>query len=789
MREITAPYKLLLLLLIATGVTGVQAQLKVTGSIYDSLHRPVPFASISLLKEYDTPLQTVPADSTGHYLFNNLPAGRYVLTGSYGGSTISRSRPFFLQQDTAIVLLAGQAANNMLQEVTVTAKPLLERKTDRLVFNVENSLAAKGMDMQQVLAQTPLLRVTDNRISIVGKSDVSVMINNRMVHLSGADLMNYLKSLRADDIAKIEVITAPPARYEAQGNSGMVNIVLKKNPNTGWSGNVGSSYIQTTYPGINNNVSVNYQSNKISASIKARQYNRASRATERVDIIDTNSILSYDQRKDMSHGIGANVSINYKAGKKANIGVIYDVSNTGYDMNITNATQYQTYAITDSTLSTLSKQRSSTGTQTLNLYHDQQLDNKGKLLSTGINYFYTAPGNSDDFQSSSDKAAGSNSVRNTSNLHYNIWSGQQDLTLPWPWATLETGWKYTRFSNNSDVNYYTVVQDNYVQDPSKSNQFEYREKNIAGYGSLQKEFGKKWSAKAGLRYEYSSISAYSHGTNETNNTHYQKFFPSVYVTYKPTGAHTFSVNYTKRINRPGFRALNPFRWYVNPYSYYTGNPFLQPSYNHNVELSYLYNGILSVSVYAQKLINGFSRVASIANNIKVVDYRNYMTKYDAGMDITFGKTILPNWETREVFSFWCNNMRSGIAEVTNSRGAGLSYSVYNTFALTKTVNLLLNFSHLLPAVDENVHFRGTSSLSPGVKLALLQNQLQVNATVDDVYKGLAGRGYVSYAGFTQPYHNYYDSRRLTMNITWLFGNNKVKGNRKQVNFNEKQRAS
>ena len=121
-------------------------------------------------------------------------------------------------------------SKTVLKEVKVSAnKPLLERKIDRLVFNVENSIAAKGTDLSEAIALTPMLKVDDNGISIVGKRGVSVMINDRILNISGADLVNYLKSLRSDDVAKIEVITTPPSKYEAQGNSGLINIVLKKN--------------------------------------------------------------------------------------------------------------------------------------------------------------------------------------------------------------------------------------------------------------------------------------------------------------------------------------------------------------------------------------------------------------------------------------------------------------------------------------------------------------------------------------------------------------------------------
>ncbi len=403
------------------------------------------------------------------------------------------------------------ALQKEIKAVTVTGKKkLIERKVDRLVFNVENSIFSSGADLAQVLSGTPMLSVSENSISIVGKSGVAVMVNDKMLNISGTDLINYLRSLRSDDVAKVEIITTPPAKYEAQGNSGILNIVMKKNAKLGWSGILSTSYIQTTYVGNANNLTLNYNSNKITTSLRLRQYDRPSKAVELIDIIGTNSILSADTRKDKFKGIGANFSFDYRLGPKSNAGVIYDISNSHSDMDIFNRSIYNTNNIHDSLLTTTSDHRKPILTHSLNAYYDYKIDSIGKRLSIAGNYFSNSPDADVHFQTLSDINSNIQRIRNASNLHYQIISGQGDLYLPFKWGTVETGLKFTHFMNDSNVKYFSADNTfDYILDQSRSNVFEYRENNAAAYVSISKNLGKKWSAKAGLRYEYSTIDSYS----------------------------------------------------------------------------------------------------------------------------------------------------------------------------------------------------------------------------------------------------------------------------------------
>ncbi len=769
-----------------------QTGYEIKGRVVDMEHKGIPFATAILKKRGDRQiLNAVQADNSGQFLLKATDKGDYLVSLSSVGmdsSTVSVSLSGMRVIQLPEITLNKKVTH--LGEVTVTAnKPMLERKIDRMVFNLPNSIAAKGLDLSQALALTPMLRVTDNGVSVVGKSGVSVMINDRILNISGADLINYLRSLRSDDVEKIEVITTPPAKYEAQGNSGLINIVLKKNQSLGWSGNASSSYQQATYGGYGNDLNINYQSKKLSTSLKLRRYDRTTHPTEEINVIGRNSILSSDSRKDMVHGYGGNLSTNYHVNEKADIGLIYDLGQLHYDMDINNRTVYRTDQITDSVLNTFSQQRNTTLTHTLNVYYDQKLDKSGKKISTGINYFSTAPKNEVDFRTTSERTAMTDLVRNFSDLNYKIWSAQTDLTLPYRWANVETGTKFTNFDNNSDIGYYNLINGNYALDPAKSNLFNYDEKNIAGYISLQKDLGKKWSTKAGLRYEYSMTNGYSPGTGETSRNRYGKSFPSVYLTYKPNTDHTFSLNYSKRINRPSFRALNPFRWYSNPYTYSTGNPFLQPSFNDNFELAYLFKGIFSITLYEQKLSNGFGRIVEVDNALKTVNYKNYLSQYNTGVEASLSFKPFPWWENREFLSYSMVHGRSALAEVLLQDGSSVYYSTYNTFVLSKKVNVFLNFFQTLPSTQGNVYSKSIYDLSAGIKLGLMNNKMQLNASVDDILKSYVSRGDLYFKDLTQTYNNYYDQRRSTISLIYTFGRSKVTGNKKQVNFRETQRAN
>lgn len=749
----------------------------------------VPYIEVIAVK--DQKKHTSISDEKGNYSLKLSENGNYTIKLLQDGIEIS-NRDIVINGEVKQDFFIEKKNEKQIEGVTLTArKKLIERKADRLVFNVSNSVASQGMDAVDALATTPLVKVDDNTgVSIVGKSGVAVMINDRILNLSDAELVTYLKSLRSENIEKIEVITAPPAKYEAQGNSGLINIVLKKNQNLGWSGSLTSSLQQQTYTGNSNSVTVNYQNEKLRSSLKLRQNKNEKHSYENYWIEGEDGLKSNDNRRDFGDGLGANLSLDYQLSKKSNVGFIYDFGFGHSNMDIRNTSNYFQNGIYTNTLLTDAQHRATGRQHTASAYYDLKFGKQDNKLSITGNYFSNTPETIIDF-TTTESSGGRFVVKSPSMVDYKIYYGQADLTLPYQFAKTEVGVKFTNFDNNSSIFYQNLTNGQYITDPLKSNEFEYNEKNYAAYISFEKSFNEKWSAKAGLRYEYSVVNGNSLTSGQQTENSYGKFFPTVYISYKSNENHTFNLNYSKRINRPGFRAINPYRWYININSYFTGNPFLKPSINHNFELSYVYKGKLSASAYFQRTVEAFSQLATLKGENRVSTFENYYNQNSMGVSLNYSDTFFKKWEANYSANYSYMNTDVFATDALARKGNSYDFDFQNNISLnqSKTIQLIMNYWFRLPSNSGNSYMKFAGNLTSGVKLNLMEKSLQLNIFVSDILKQGKSLGEIYYTTGTHSYNNYYDARRLTLSATYTFGNKKVKGMDRNVRFDEKNRAN
>jgi len=692
-------------------------------------------------------------------------------------------------------LFTAQATNDTIKttsinEVVVSGKKkLIERKADRLIFNVDASLASQGMDAVETLANVPMMKVDEDKglISIVGKSSVSVMVNGRMLNLSGEALMSYMKTIRSENISKIEVITTPPAKYEAQGNSGIINIVLKKNPNLGFSGNISTGINQRSYFGGNINGTLNYQTEKLSLSFKTNYLKSAKRTDENFSIISDTISKSRSIRKDMWENLSPSLSMSYKIGKNSEVGFNYMFTHQRPDMNIVNTTDYSRDSKNIENLLTNTQHREKNTMNTLSVYYDIKLDSIGKKLSFTGNYYGNDSNTTVNFNTLRASDQNLEYVKTISLIKPEIISGQADLELPFSFGSIETGTKYTQFKNISDLSYLTLENSDWTPVLSRSNIFNYHEKNIAGYVSFAKDFGEKWQTKFGVRYEHAIIDGYTPSTGERNKNDYGQWFPSAYIGYKEN-RHSYTLSYSRRINRPDMDNLNPFRWYSNTYSYSSGNPLLQPSYINNFEIAYTYNNKFNASIYYLHLKNGFGQV-SFQNGLE--NQGTYLNTYDNdfyGANVSYTDKIMPWWEISSYISSSYTASKIYNIDATPKNGVTFDYSIRNTFTVNKakTINLFLNFSQNLPYRNVNSYFHTFTNLDSGIKVSLMEKQLQINASVTNIFAQY-WKGDIYYANNSQHFNNYWDGRSFKLSVNYTFGNKKVKEAR-TIEFEEKNRA-
>ncbi|MCI3937377.1 TonB-dependent receptor [Chryseobacterium aahli] len=676
--------------------------------------------------------------------------------------------------------------------VTINGKKklLLERKADRLIFNVEASIASQGMDAAETLANVPMLKVDDNlgSISITGKSSVNVMINGRMLNLSGVALLNYLKIIRSENIAKIEVITTPPAKYEAQGNSGLINIILRKNPNLGWSSSVNTGLNQRTYSSGNINGTLNYQTEKLSLSLRTGYLDGAKRSKENYTILGVVQNYSRSVRKDMWKELTPNLNLSYKLNKNSEIGMEYIYAHEKSGMDIVNETKNISSDYTVENLLTSNFHREKNPTHTLSAYYDLKLDSLGKKLSFAGNYFKNDSNTEVNFSTLKLSDQTIQDVKTTSIVAPQVFSVQGDLELPFSFGTIETGLKFNQFKNSTDLQYFNIINNKYIPDLQRTNLFEYQEENYAAYFSYAKSFGEHWETKAGLRYENTQAKSFTPSTNIGNSYNYGQWFPSTFVSYKEK-KNVFSLSYSRRINRPSMSNLNPFRWYENPYSYSSGNPLLKPSYINNLELGYTYNNKFSASIYYLKLKNGFGQISLIDEISQIGTYLNYYDNNFYGFNVSYTDQFFKFWEASLSVNGSLTDSKVYNIEAEAQKGHSLSYSVNNTFTLNKnkTLYFFLNYSQNLPYQNVNSSFHNFSNLNSGIKISLMEKQLQINATVTNIF-AQKYRGDMYFSDNSQHFNNYWDGRSFRLSVNYKLGNNKKKINTKSINFEEKDRA-
>ena len=777
----------LIIICICSYTLEIQAQ-TIHGNVVNEEQQPMPFANIVFMKADSTYVNSTIADDMGGFF---IPYNKEIklLNVSYIGYV-----PQYQTIETAsigTIQMLPDAA--MLGEVVVTgSRPVIKRDVDRLVFNVESTPLSQGSNALELLKQTPLVKATDTSIGIIGKSDVKIMLNGKISYLSGNDLMQYLKTLQSDNVASIEVITTPPSRYDAGGNGGMINIVTKRNPEEGLNGNVGAAYTQRTFAGENVNATVNYRSARSFLSLKLRQSHNKGFVDENYTISQPSKMqTSSTGRTDTYNNYGANIALEQQLSSSSILGVIYDFSYGRDNINSHNRYSYMNENALDSLLTTNSVQKGITRIHTLNAYYDLRLGSSGKKLNIAANYMHHSPDKNVNFSTlnhSSDICA---VVKEPSDITYRIWTGEVNLELPFSWLNIETGMKYSDIRNLSNMEYYNLIGSDYVADPGRCNEFDYNERTIAGYISAMRSINSHFAIQAGLRYEHTFVKGITpHSVVEDVRTDYGKLFPTVYLSYTLDKSNMFNINYARRINRPYFRAINPFKWYTNPNNIDEGNPQLKPSYADNVEVNYIFRSNLSATIYYQQEHNAYGQMMYVKeNNTTYSTYENIYNNRQFGVNLSYNLRPLSWWNVFLTGNYVYNNSDIKAEGYLAQNGNSFNFQINNTVSFDKErrFQLFLNYSHNFPYHVGVTYDNSYANFSMGLKGAFMDNNLIINIYANDIFKqDLIKRRKVSVTN-TQVYNNYYDSRYLRISITYKWGNNKLKTKNMKISFSERNR--
>lgn len=727
----------------------------------------------------------IPLKEDGEYLFEIIKDG--VKTNSEK-ITVKGTHRKDLQIKEAPV------TEQKIEGVTVTVKKkLFERKVDRLVFNVENSVASQGIDAIEALAKTPMVKTSDDAISIAGKSNVAVMINDRLLNLNGQELINYLKTLRSDDILKIEVITTPPAKYDAEGKSGLINIILKKNTNMGWNGSIqtsGNYFWGRPTVSARSGATFNYQGEKLSLSTNLSvgdnywyytTYNYLS-ASNNKDYWnrDTQNLNNYKYK-------GGNAKVEYKINDKNLIGINYNYSHS----NPLEKGESQAVRSNDEGfLNILSnfRNRNSRDVHNATAFYETKLDSAGGKLNITANLMLN---NSNARNFSNTITSETISTMANPISKYRIYSGQADFEKTFAKIKTESGIKYTKIKNDSEFNFFNINNGQYDLNLGRTNTFFYNEENYAVYFSTNFKISEKWDAKAGLRYEYTTLEGISMNDDTSAKINYGKFFPTAYISYKPNENHSFSLNYSRRISRPYFGNLNPFKYYTSEYEYSTGNPYLLPTFSDNFEFGYVLNNNLNITLYYNYNKDSWDRVQMVDGDYRYTVAKNFYNEDQAGINISYNYNKL-KWLESTVFvnGYYTKSKSYDPSILTAPAGYSANLNIDNSFFLNKekTVTFMLGLWGSLPNRVGNSYYYNSSSLYTGMKLAFMEKKLLVNLYLNDILNTNREKGIEYYPSYNIDFQYKGITRNVHLSLTYKFGNNNVKGATKQVKFEESNRA-
>lgn len=755
------------------------------GKVINQTKQPIEFIQISLLKNGQQVVGQTVTDSLGIFSFT-ADEGNYILIGEQFKHELLRTE-IQLNSDKNLGLIKIKEALQ-LEGVTIQGrKKLFERKVDRVIFNVESSIMSNGGDGIDVLRNSPGIRVSNEDISIIGKSGVRIMVNNKLVRQSGNDLIAFLKNLKSEDIARIEVITTPPANYDAEGNSGLINIVLKSKKTDGFSGRVSGPFTQSRYASGTVSSGIDYKNNRFTLSSSVSTGDGASGP------ILSNTIYFPDEtwksrmpRKDVYRYLNGRFGLEYELSKKSILGVQYLLSLSKWNIDAEEQTIISK-SQSDNTLFTKSYSKSLSGSHSLNGYYRYLLDDYGKELN--IDADYLSYNNNWDRSFTTQSSAPTVSQDNSSDVGINSYSLKSDLKLPYTFGTFETEGKVSFISNNSS----TLFTPLNISDISQNN-FIYKENIQAAYLSFSKNIGERIKLKAGIRLENTQISSLTEESGEKEKTSYTKVFPSLYFIYQvdKEGNNVLGINYSRRIGRPNYTHLNPLRWYSNPYVYTEGNPLLRPSFTDNIEFSHTYGNLIS-TLFVTIVKSGFGQVTFTPqnSNLQITRSENYYNSTQYGWSESYSFKPLSFWESfNQAYLYYSDG--NAIIDGINpqQKGFGAYVSSNNKFLINKrkTIAAEVNYWYQFPESFGLTSGNGYSQMDFGMSMKLLKEKLNITVNLADVF-GTAKPKLTSYSNqIKQVYANYFDLQKFRIGLSYNFGGGKIKAKKRGTgNEEEKKR--
>lgn len=787
------------------------AKTVVSGNVVNENDLAVPFATISLLED-DLLVSGAIANEQGGYQFSHifkLNKAYHLKISSLGYDVLSFkfnvNTPDLQHKDFGKLKLEAKA--RVLKEVSVTGnQKIIEMDGTNIVFNVSNSITAQGMNALDVLGRAPGVTVgSDNGISLNGKAGAAILIDGKQTYLSTREIAELLKSMSSSAIKSIEIINSPSAKYDAAGTAGIINLRTMKSLAQGFNASLTTGFSYGVFFRSNQDLSLSYRKDRLTLYGNYSHFLGYYSYLYGADRIQEGKFYNsftddVDKRKKMNSRLGADFVINknHTVGVLLNGNFIFGGGITDTRTEIGNVAS----ANVDQVLTAINDYyHQQTQRYNVNLNYKYE-DTLGRILNIDADYgdFTKRAGNlqSNKYTALDQTVLSDNLYRSLNGIDIGLRAVKLDYTSNLWKGKLETGAKYSSVLAANDSRFLEIQPDEEVLDPSRSNQFAYREEIASAYINYKKNVG-KWQLQSGLRVENTAslgeldqISPIA-GKEQHIARNYTNFFPFFAVNVKPSTAHNFSLSYSRRIDRPAYQNLNPFIYLLDELSFWQGNPFLKPQLSHRALLQYVYKSNTILGLSYTHTDNFSVEVTDTVDQTKIVMVpRNLGVQQHLALTLT--QTLSPaKWWNMTfngtLFGLY-NKIDFGADRKLDLKQIAGRVSLQQTFKLPYKLNgEIISFYNSKRLAGANQFANPTSQVDLGIQRNFMDNKASLRLVFSDIYKGSKANSIQSVAGLYINNYSYFETRQVKLNFSYRFasGNNKGPRSRSSALENENGR--
>lgn len=778
-------------LVLLLAVAGINAQTTTdTGGftvlVLSDKSEPLEGAIVEILSTRDKKLvKSAVTNKNGLSVFYISLYKEQILTVSFVGyetAMVPITQNQLAEKNIRVVL---QPASKTLSNVTVSSgKPFIQQAQGKTIVNVDASITNAGTTVLEVLEKSPGVMVDKNGgISLQGKAGVLVLIDDKPTYVSGTDLNNLLGGMSSAQVEQIELITTPSAKYDANGNAGIINIKTKKNKQVGFNAVLSSAFTQGRYPKNNNSLVLNYRNGKVNTFLTySTNYNKGFTDIYALRKYYTNSgtlSATLDQPTIFvfsSLGHTVKTGIDFYASAKTTLGMAFTGTWVNREtMGDASAHWINNSGGTDSTIRTNSNSTNHFNNAGIN-FNGKQVISKKQEIGFDVDFLNYHINNQQNFNSfllgSSGHSEGS---RGSLPSAIRIFSAKTDHRIEMGnYAKLESGYKMSSIRTDNIAAYDYFDQAQWKEDLGKSNHFLYNETIHALYSSIEYKKA-KLSYQFGIRYENTHYDAHQLGNSARKDSafsnNYAGFFPSGYMGYEADSSNVFTLTAGRRIDRPPFQRLNPFILIINKYTYERGNPFFKPQYSWNIELSHQYKQLLTTTVSYSIIKDYFSQLfLAEGTDILVYTNGNVGKMYNLGLSVAL--QLLPaswwslNWQAvfnhKELKGYQNVNYQSSVSQ--------LNTSMNNQFRIGKNYTAELSGFYSTKARNDLQELLSpTGQLSFGLARPVLKKKGTLKLTIRDIFFTQVMEGNTDFPDADEYFILRRDTRAVNLAFTWRFG--------------------